>query len=243
MSLTLADQTLARPDLADLLLEGQVRAARFAPVRAMRSSEAAADILAAPEAGAPRLDQLLHGEVFRVLETREGWAWGQAARDGQTGFIRIEHLTEASALPTHRVAAAWAEVAGRRLPLNALVRAEGGEGLADLHSFDADAAVAARRLIGAPQAEGGRTPDGLDAWGLVRQALFAAGKGAPSLSGAGLIEIGRALSGDERPISGDVVIDRHGPAVVADAETVIRVRPGSAVGTEPLGGYDLAFRP
>lgn len=243
MSLTLADQTLARPDLADLLLEGQVRAARFAPARALRSTEAAADVLAAPETGARRLDQLLHGEVFRVLETRDGWAWGQAARDGQTGFVRTEHLTEVSALPTHRVAAPWTEVAGRRLPLNALVAAEGGEGLADLRSFDADAAVAARRLIGAPHAEGGRTADGLDAWGLVRQALFAAGRGAPSLTGAGTIEIGRALSGEETLRSGDVVIDRDGPAIVADPETVIRVRPGGAVGMEPLGGYDLAFRP
>ena len=240
---TLADQTLARPDLADLLLEGLARAARFAPARAMSCAAPSADLRAEPHNQAARLDQLLFGESFRVLEEQDGWAWGQAARDGQVGFVRLSDLRPDLDLPTHRVAEPWTTIDGRRLPLNALVVSGGREGLAELHSFDRDCAEAAERLLGAPYADGGRTADGIDAWGLVRQALFAAGKGAPALLEDGGISLGRRLSGSEAPMRGDIVLASGGPGVVSDADEMIRSRAAAGVAREPLPEEALYFRP
>ncbi len=240
---TLADQTLARPDLADLLLEGLARAERFAPTRLMACSVPAADIRAEPDDGAVRLDQLLHGEAFRVLEEQDGWAWGQAARDGQVGFVLLSALSAGAESPTHRVSVPSAVIAGRVLPLNALVISEGGDGLVDLDTFDVDCAEAAERLLGAPYAEGGRTAEGVDAWGLVRQALFAAGKGAPALLEDGGISLGRRLAGAEAPARGDVVLADGGPGVVSGDGEMIRSRPGAGVAREPLPSEALYFRP
>ena len=240
---TLADQTLARPDLADLLLEGLARAERFKPTRPMNCLTPTAEVRAEPHDQAERLDQLLHGETFRVLEESAGWAWGQSARDGQVGFVRLADLGPESELPTHRVAQAWVAIDGRRLPLNALVVASDGEGLADLHTFDSDCAEAAERLLGAPYADGGRTAEGIDGWGLVRQALFAVGRGAPALLEDGGISLGRRLAGDEAPVRGDIILAEGGPGVVCGPGEMIRSRTDTGVAREPLPEEALYFRP
>ncbi len=99
---------LARPDLADVRLEGEVRAERYAAATPMRcavaSAVATAAIRAAADDGAGQEDQLLLGEAFDVLETEDGWAWGQARRDGYVGFVRADALADAGPAPTHRIA-------------------------------------------------------------------------------------------------------------------------------------------
>ncbi|WP_296816199.1 SH3 domain-containing protein [Brevundimonas sp.] len=240
---TLADQILARPDLADQLLEGLERAGRFAATRAMACTVAASDVMDAPTSEARRLDQLLFGELFRVLDEQGGWVWGQAARDGQVGWIRLSDLTADVSRPTHRVAAASATVGGRILSLNALVVSDGAAGLADLLTFAADCAEAAESLLGAPYAQGGRTRDGVDGWGLVRQALFAAGKGAPVVQQDGSLLMGRRLAGAEAPGRGDIVLSEGGPGVVTGPDEMIRSRQGQGVAREPLPEEALYFRP
>jgi cell wall-associated NlpC family hydrolase len=195
--------TLARPDLADSRLEGLVRAGRYAPTRALGCAVPAAAIRRAAAPGAEQLDQLLLGEVFEVLDEADGWAWGQARRDGYVGFVQRSALVEAEPRPTHRVAALRAYVfaepdmkskACGPLSLNSLVAVGGRQDrfarvpglgwmverqLAAIGRFETDHAAVAERFVGAAYLWGGRESQGLDCSGLVQQALFACGRGCP----------------------------------------------------------------
>ncbi len=95
--------TLARPDLADLRLEGLVPAARYEASRVMVCAVPATAIRAAAAPDAEQWDQLLFGEVFRVLEDKDGFAWGQAPRDGYVGYVATSDLMPQGHPPTHAV--------------------------------------------------------------------------------------------------------------------------------------------
>jgi cell wall-associated NlpC family hydrolase len=194
---------LARADLADERLEGLVRADRFAAVRPMRCVGASAGIHRRPEAGSERRDELLYGEGFDVLEARDGWAWGQARRDGYVGFVRTGSLAAVGEAPTHRVAAL--RTAGFSKPdlksevicllsMNSLLRAgesrgdyvEAGEAgwifaahLAPIGVFETDYVAVAERYLGAPYLWGGRSSLGLDCSGLVQAGMQATGRACP----------------------------------------------------------------
>ena len=194
---------LARPDLADVRLEGLVRAGRFAAATPMRCAAPLAGVLDAAADGAKQEDELLFGELFEVLETRAGWAWGQARRDGYVGFVRTEALAAAGEAPTHRVAVLRtcgfarpdlkSKVLGL-LSLNSLVRpreiqngyVDCGEAgwitarhLAPIGAFETDPVCVAELYLGAPYVWGGRSSLGLDCSGLVQQAFYAAGRACP----------------------------------------------------------------
>ncbi len=80
-------ETLVREGLADDRLQGVLAAERFATTAARQANRPSAAIRAAPQAGAEQLDQLLFGERFDILETRGGFALGQAVRDGYVGWV------------------------------------------------------------------------------------------------------------------------------------------------------------
>jgi cell wall-associated NlpC family hydrolase len=195
--------TLARPDLASEALEGLIRAERFDPTVSMRLVVPAAAVRAAPSVDAEQVDQLLFGELFDVLETEEGFAWGQAARDGYVGWVEAAALSRRPLEPTHRIAAlrtfSFLEPsikAPSRGPfsLNALVavtetrdplsHVEGGGWIPSSHlapigaAFEHPAQVA-ERFLGTPYLWGGRDSVGIDCSGLVQQALYAAGHACP----------------------------------------------------------------
>src|ERR1019366_1323572 len=96
--------TLARADLASDALEGVIRAQRFEAATAMRLVIPAAAVRAAPSVDAEQVDQLLFGERFDVLGLEDGFAWGQAARDGYVGWAEAGALSARDLTPTHRVA-------------------------------------------------------------------------------------------------------------------------------------------
>lgn len=195
--------TLARPDLADLALEGIVRAERFVRPVPMQASAPVSAVRTAPEDDARQIDQLVFGEVFDVLEERGEWAWGRARRDGMVGWALSEGLSQPVLAPTHRVAAirtyAYPEADATSSPvgllsLNALVTEQAREGafvrcarigwiaeahLATLEAFDRDPAEVAERFLGAPYQHGGRESLGLDGAALVQQALYACGRAFP----------------------------------------------------------------
>jgi cell wall-associated NlpC family hydrolase len=166
---------LARPDLAALSLEGLVRAQTYRPTRPMRAAVAVADIHAQADVGSERIDQLLFGEAFDVLDDADGRAWGQARRDGVVGWIDLAALVAGATRPTHTVAVADAD-----LPLNALV-AEPSEtsGLREIGVFDTNPATVAERLLGTPHELGARSSRATDCSGLVQQALLACGIAGP----------------------------------------------------------------
>jgi cell wall-associated NlpC family hydrolase len=169
----------------------------------MRLVIPSAAIRAAPSVEAEQVDQLLFGEVFDVLEFEEGFAWGQAARDGYVGWVEAAGLSGRPLEPTHWVTAlrtfgytAPSIKAPPRGPfsLNALVTvtesngpfclAEGGgwipaRHLAPIGAAFADPVEVAERFIGTPYLWGGRDSVGIDCSGLVQQARYAAGLACP----------------------------------------------------------------
>ncbi len=195
--------TLARPDLAADNLEGLIRADQFTRPLAMQTIVAVAALRTAGRAGAEQADQLLFGEAFEVLEVKDGFAWGQARRDGYVGFVEAACLSRDPPAPTHRVGApstfAFAEPSIRAasfgpLSLNALVTVVEESGvfvrvavagwvprrhLAPVGCFARDPAAVAESLIGAPYLWGGRSHLGLDCSGLIQQSLHACGIACP----------------------------------------------------------------
>ena len=249
--------TLARPDLAAADLEGIVPAARYEPVRAMRVGVPVAPVFSAPGPGAERVDELIFGERFDVLETAGGFAWGRASRDGYVGYVAVAALAPPGPPPTHRVAAIRADVfagptrqaaASGPLGLNALVAIEAGEGafsraaagawlrtadLAPIGSFERDPAAVAERFLGAPYLSGGRTGAGIDGSGLVQQALYACGRACPRDADQQLAagrEIARGEAG-----RGDLVGWRGHVVLLLDGSSLIHASQHQmAVAVEPL---------
>jgi cell wall-associated NlpC family hydrolase len=250
--------TLARADLAEGALEGLVRAARFEAARQMRLVVPATAVRAGPDARAEQVDQLLFGEGFEVLEVAEGWAWGQAARDGYVGWVLAAGLAAAAPEPTHRIIAlrtfAYAEPsikspASGPFSLNALLTATGGEARGDLLHTDAgwiaaahlapvgadfaDPADTAERFLGTPYLWGGRDSLGLDCSGLVQQAFYAAGRACPRDSGP-QSALGRSVEPGDLG-RGDLVFWRGHVGLMLDAEGLIHANAHHmAVAVEPL---------
>lgn len=193
--------TLARPDLAAQALEGVVRADVFRPVEPMRGVGPVADIHADASTGSERIDQLLQGEIFDVLDRRGGRVWGQARRDGIVGWMDAAALGPAQGLPGRRVASVRAA-----LPLNALVddATLTSDDTRPIGDFETDPVAVAERLLGVPHSPGARSSEATDSSGLVQQALFACGLAGPRRSHeqAGL---GRAIAPDAAR-RGDLVV-------------------------------------
>lgn len=164
--------TLARPDLAAQALEGVYPAQSFRATRLTQCIAAVADLRTQATADSVRLDQLLFGEHFEVLERRDGFAWGRAKRDGMVGWVSDEALDTAGALPTHRIAVVDAD-----LPLNALCEAR--EGAVPVGSFARDPVAVAEQLLGVRYEPGARSSLATDCSGLVQQALLACGRAGP----------------------------------------------------------------
>lgn len=195
--------TLAREGLAARALEGLTPAGAYADPQPRAAIIPAAALRRAPDPDSEQVDQVLFGELFDVLDERDGHAWGQARRDGYVGFVESAALAPAHARPTHRVGAirtyAFAEpsIKSRAIgpySINALVSVEGREGrfaraahsgwfieahLTPIGVFEDDPVAVAERFLGAPYLWGGRESLGLDCSGLIQQALLACGKAFP----------------------------------------------------------------
>lgn len=195
--------TLATPDLAAAWLEGVVAARRYVRPKPWVCTVPFAAVRRAPGEDAEQSDQLLFGERFEVLEDANGWAFGQARRDGYVGYVAMSMLAPAADPPTHWVsvpsAHAFAEPDIKSRPsgpyaLNSLVTAGAHEGrfayaagagwfvehqLSPIGTALDDPAGVAEQFLGAPYLWGGRGPWGIDCSGLVQQALFACARACP----------------------------------------------------------------
>lgn len=248
---------LARPDLASAALEGLVRAERFAATTAMRLVIPAAAVRAAPSVDAEQVDQLLFGERFDVLELEDGFAWGQAARDGYVGWVEAAALSARDLTPTHRVASlrtfSYLEPsikAPSRGPfsLGALVtvvetagpltRVEGGgwipaAHLAPIGADFADPVETALKFLGTPYLWGGRDSLGIDCSGLVQQAFYAAGRACPRDTDL-QAELGEPVAREDLA-RGDLVFWRGHVGMMIDAERLLHANAHHmAVAIEPL---------
>ena len=252
--------TLARPDLADVRLEGLVRAARFEAVSPMSCRQAGAAIRRAPDPRGPLEDQLLFGEAFDVLDERGGWAWGQARRDGYIGFVAMEALASLADAPTHWVSAVGAfgfsEPDLKSPPvdlysMNALVTAGEVKGrfvhagvagwifqdhLAPIGAFETDPVAVAERFLGTPYLWGGRDRLGLDCSGLLQQALYACGRACPRDTDQQM----DAFPDEADPAAlarGDLVFWPGHVAMLLDADRIVHANAHHmATAIEPLAG-------
>lgn len=211
--------TLARPDLAEQALEGVVRAAAYRATRAMRCTAPVADIR---DAAGTRIDQLVFGEAFDILDADGDRLWGRARRDGVVGWVARADLAEGAPLARRRVAAVDAA-----LPLNALVLEGEDPSFQPVGAFETDPVAVAERLLGVPHVPGGRSSRGTDCAGLVQQALYACGHAAPRYPDQ-QVDLGAAVARAQAR-RGDLVIWLHddmGPwnghsAILLDADRVL----------------------
>ncbi|MDZ4394850.1 MAG: NLP/P60 hydrolase, partial [Cypionkella sp.] len=93
--------TPATPRVAHVSLKGLVEAEHYTEGEKRRVAMPLADLLRAP--GGARDRQVLLGEGFTVIDQKDGYAFGFAAKDGYCGWLAEAALGEGPK-PTHWVA-------------------------------------------------------------------------------------------------------------------------------------------
>ena len=199
--------TPARADLAAEHLKGMVDAPRYAAAVAARARRETVAVRGAAGADRPQVTELLYGEVFKVYDRLDGWAWGQCAHDDYVGYVDETGLDWDVASPTHSVVALRALLFPRadfKAPpvggvglgsrLTAVERGDGPGGgylrlddgcwisetaAATFAASVRDPVDVALLFVGVPYLWGGRSSLGLDCSGLVQIALAQAGIAAP----------------------------------------------------------------
>jgi hypothetical protein len=244
--------------LADIALEGRVPAARYAAPEPMQVTIPACGVRRAPDSAAEQVDQLVFGERFDALTTRDGFVYGQARRDGYVGWVPFEALSTLGPAPTHWVRALRTYIFPQAsiktpphlcLSTNALVTVETVEGrfaklagggwapsshLAVLGEVERDPAAVALRYLGAPYLWGGRDSVGLDCSGLVQQALYACGLFAPRDSDM-QSKLGVAINRMTDLKRNDLVFWRGHVGLMLDADRLIHANAHHmAAAVEPL---------
>jgi cell wall-associated NlpC family hydrolase len=256
--------TPARPDLAARHLDGMVEALAFTDAMPMRVAAPSAPLRREPRPDAPLDTEALHGELVRVYERHEGWAWGQLAGDDYVGYLPEECLAGDALPPTHRVSALRSFVypgpSIKLPPLEALsfgatlaVTGESGEFYTTEHGghlFKAhlaprdrpepDFVTVAERFLNVPYLWGGKTSLGLDCSALVQLSLASAGIAAPRDSDLQEKGLGEAVAFDERLAGlqrGDLVFWKGHVGIMLDARMMLHATAFTmTVMSEPLLG-------
>lgn len=228
----------------------------------MRVIRATAPLRRARDATLGYETELVFGEVFEVYELKEGWAWGQALRDGYVGYVRAEALGPQGHASTHRITALRSFLYGvpnikvtplGHLPFGAEVAVLSQEGdflrtqegylytphLALLAENDADPVDVAERFIGTPYLWGGKSSLGLDCSGLVQTACHACGMTALRDSDMQEASLGAVLPIPDDPMAyqrGDVLFWPGHVALAQGKGLMIHANAHfMAVTSEPIG--------
>ncbi len=150
------------------------------PIRAtepMHGAVPVADIHAEADTASERIDQLLHGEIFDVLDRRGGRVWGQARRDGTVGWM--DAVGPAPACAPCRPAG-WPRPTAD-LPLNALSPTSVPPTTApDRRVRDRSRRRGRTPARACPHSLGARSSLATDCSGMVQQALLRLRPGRPA---------------------------------------------------------------
>lgn len=204
-----------------------------------------------------RASQLLFGEAFRVIDERDGFAFGQSLRDGYCGWVLSAALSRQEGA-THWVAVPATHLYPKpriKTPpevsifFGAQVRVNGENGeflristghfvprvhLQPMRARFADPVGVADLFLGTPYLWGGCSRWGIDCSGLVQMSLIACGVDCPRDSDQQQV-IGRDLQGREPPQRGDLVFWEGHVGLMSDADTVLHANAHHmAVAYEPL---------
>jgi len=218
MSSSASDRRLtpAREDLAAAHLRGRVEAPRYVEAARYGIATPSVPLRRGRDATLGYETELLHGEAIDIYEIVDGWAWGQAVRDGYVGFLPAAALGPMRAA-THRVNAlrtflypgpSIRATPLAFLPLGATVSVEAtedrfvrtpegwlfAEHLQPLDIPATDPVAEAERFLGVPYLWGGKTSLGIDCSGLVQTASQACGIAAPRDSDMQENALGTALA-------------------------------------------------
>ena len=218
--------TPANGTVAHVSLEGAVNAERFVKGRWMMVQQPMANITDEPRG--KRVSQLLFGERFLALETADGFAFGQAERDGYVGYMISGALTGAEEA-THWVMSpathlypkpdfkeppdvslffgSHVRVAGER---DGFHRIHTGHYIPSQHLMPlkarfADPVGVADLFLGTPYLWGGSSRWGIDCSGLVQAALVACGIDCPRDSDQQEAALGEPLPEDTAIQRGDLI--------------------------------------
>lgn len=236
-------------------LKGEVEAARY--VKGVVKSVQQPLVNISDEPRGKRTSQLLFGERFRVIDERDGYAFGQAERDGYCGYV-VAGALGGEDQPTHWVAApathlypkgelkAPPEVAVFFGSQVKVVSDHGdflkiGTGhfvprahLQPLKARFSDPVGVADLFLGTPYLWGGSSRWGIDCSGLVQMALLACGIDCPRDSDQQLA-LGRDLHYGEPYLRGDLVFWKGHIGIMASEDMLIHANAHHmAVAYEPI---------
>jgi cell wall-associated NlpC family hydrolase len=192
-----------RHDMADLRLKGKFDAKVFREGSLMQMIAPIATLHRAPAENAPQETQVLMGEILRVFDVEDGWAWVQLQRDNYVGYIPQHHLGAKIHTATHHVIVPSTPLYIKPdiktqpvqfLPMNAQLSVTAGDDkfyeiatggfvfaahIAPLTKLQTDFVGVAEQFLHAPYYWGGKSSHGIDCSGLVQTALHACGQHCP----------------------------------------------------------------
>ncbi len=206
---------------------------------------AATDVQKAPRRDAMRMTQALMGEVVRVFETQEGWAYVQLATDGYVGYVEEEALGPVGTTSTHWLSvpssftypaadlktSPVAEIfLGAHISITTVegsyARTKEGRFLPVSHvkkigEYLSDPASIAAQFLHTPYLWGGKTARGLDCSGLIQLALNACGINALRDTDMQEASLGRAVEKGEPLCRNDLVFWKGHVGILSGPESLI----------------------
>jgi cell wall-associated NlpC family hydrolase len=236
-------------------LRGRVEAMRYVKGTVRVVQQPLVNLSEAPRGD--RASQLLFGEGFRVIDERDGFAFGQSLRDGYCGYVLSAALSRQEAM-THWVAAPATHLYPKpRLKTPPEVSIFFGSQVrvtADLGDFQristghfvpsghlqplrarfGDPVGVADMFLGTPYLWGGCSRWGIDCSGLVQAALVACGLDCPRDTDQQR-SVGRPLDPDEPGQRGDLIFWEGHVGLLSDGGMLLHANAHHmAVAYEPL---------
>ncbi len=237
-----------RPDLAAKRYQGLAEAEQFVDGEVLQANGSRIPVLNKPSHDAMMISELLYGETFEVFEQHEGWAWGQARRDGYVGYISSGELITPDKAQTHLVCVPSSHLypkpnlksrptrsifmgspvtAKGAPPTNGFIELADGSWIYDRHVIDItevlpDYVTTAMTFLGTPYLWGGKTHVGMDCSGLVQILFNMAGTNMPRDTDMQLEALKSSLLPPDQLLQrGDIAFFPGHVGIMLDAERLL----------------------
>ena len=238
-----------RPDLADMQLEGRIKADRFVTGVAASVSVPVAPVRKKPDHSSGLDTEALFGDPVNVFEREHGWAWIQSEVDGYVGYVDETDISTAPIKPTHIVSVPRTFVYPHaELKSPHMMTLSIGSGLV-VTGFDEtrgtryatletgghvvarhirpiddhceDFVAVAETLVGTPYLWGGTSSFGIDCSGLVQLAMRMTGRTVLRDTDMQQVSIGEEIDPGVGIERGDLVFWRGHVAIMRDGSNII----------------------